>query len=111
MSAINNHIKIDCKSCKYLSDTDGGGFDIRVPINDKETGFYGSAVLHCMIINNNHSIELKELVTDSSSAPSSKPFLNRLLATLDALAEKRLCGNHSICPPEILQAINKKEVC
>ncbi|MCP4235236.1 MAG: hypothetical protein GY770_16915 [Aestuariibacter sp.] len=111
MSKTNANIRIDCKSCQYLSDANDSGFEISVPVNDDVTGFSGSAILHCVVNNDNHIIRLRELIADSSSIPPSATLLRRLNATLNVLAEKRLCGNHHICPSEVLQVINETVVC
>ncbi|MCP4492035.1 MAG: hypothetical protein GY820_32725 [Gammaproteobacteria bacterium] len=112
MCAAKNNINIDCNNCKYLSSTGDGGFDIKVSVNDYETGFSGSAILSCNISDSRHRIDLKELIADRNSVPSSKPLLSRLSRTIDTCAATGLCGNHNICPPELLRAIDDaKKVC
>lgn len=109
MNAKSHGIIIECKNCKYISDNNNGGFDVAVPIKDKETGISGSAKLHCTISHRRHSVELKDWQdADHQSIYPSENLSNRVTATLESFADQRICGNCNICPSEVIQLVEEK---
>jgi hypothetical protein len=109
MNTKGHNIIIDCKKCKYISDHENGGFDVAVPIKDKETGISGSAMLRCTISPKHHRVELKKWQdADDHSIQPSEDLLNRVTATLVTFADQRICGNCNICPSEVIHIVEEK---
>ncbi len=106
MTRKDSGIVIDCKSCRYLSSNDNGGFEVSVNISDRESGVTGLAVLLCEIEDGNHRVKLLQWQTgDSSSAQPNVNLCDRVSEVLDVYASKRLCGRCKLCPCELVQAI------
>jgi len=111
MNSKSHGIVIDCKHCKYISGNENGGFDVSVPIKDKDTGIAGSAELHCTISKHHHVVELNQWHdADHHSIQASENLLNRLTATLVSFADQRICGNCNICPSEVIQIVEKQNL-
>jgi hypothetical protein len=111
MNLKSHGIIVDCKNCNYISDNENGGFDIAVPIKDKETGIAGSAKLHCTISHKHHSVELKKWQNaDHKPIHASEDLLSRVSATLESFADQRICGNCNICPSKVVQIVEEKNI-
>ena len=98
---------VDCKHCKYLTD-DGDSFDVSVPINDKESGISGNATLHCTVSDTGHSVELLHWFDDDEQPiQPSENLSQRVESTLCQVADKKLCGNCHICPPQVVDIVKQ----
>jgi hypothetical protein len=110
MNSKSHGIIVDCKNCKYISDTENDCFDVTVPIKDNETGIAGSAKLHCAISGKYHSIELKTWQdANHRSIYVSENLFSRVTATLASFADQRICGNCNICPAEVIKIAKDKK--
>ncbi len=108
MSLKSAGIIVNCESCKYLSASDQGGFDVTVAINDVETGIAGLARLHCTTTDKHHSVELTEWnPVDNYSKRPTENFLKRVGVILDFFANQRICGNRKICPSEVIRIVEE----
>jgi len=109
MGLKKHGITVDCEHCKYTSSDDRGGFDITVPIIDSETGVSGPARLRCIVSAKQHAVELLEW-DDLDHHPDEpvKSLQQRVSATLNFVAERRVCGNRNICPSEVIRIVEKK---
>ena len=108
MSLKKHGVIIDCKHCKCASTNGYGGFDIIVPISDGETGIVGTAKLHCTVTSERHQVEMTEW-QDANRHPiqPSDNLQQRVSATLTFLADHRVCGNHNICPSEVIRIVDE----
>lgn len=109
MNSKSHNIIVDCKNCKYISDNESGGFDVAVPIKDKETGIVCSAKLHCTVSSEHHSIELKKWQdANHQQVHASENLLSRVTATLASFADQRICGNCKVCPTEVIRITEER---
>lgn len=101
-------VSVDCGRCEYASADARDGFEVAVPIRDIETGTTGNATLICFVSSDRHRVELKEW-NDAGGLPiqPSAEVQQRLLAVLDVLADQKVCGNHQICPADVVQIVEK----
>ena len=90
--------------CTYVSRGNGSSFDVTVPISDGETGVIGKATLHCTVSPECHTVKMSEWQdTKGRSIHPSGNLEQRIEATLCFVADHRVCGNHSICPSEVVR--------
>jgi hypothetical protein len=108
MSWNNCGVSVDCGRCEYASSDVRDGFEETVPITDIETGTSGSATLLCFVSSHRHRVELKQW-TDADGLPvqPSAEVQQRLLGVLDALADQKVCGNHQICPADVVRVVEQ----
>ncbi|MES9961366.1 MAG: hypothetical protein ABW082_13900 [Sedimenticola sp.] len=104
MSIKKNGIVVKCENCCCLLNEGNGGFDVDVPISDSQTGVTGEAVIHCIISNGHHTVELMNW-KDSEHHIIEPPrnIQKRLTETLEFVAENRICGNQNLCPSEVVR--------
>lgn len=101
-------ILIDCKNCKFASSDGCGSFEVIVPLGDSETGFVGTAKLHCTVSSARHQVEFEDWHDPvlRATRPSVK-IQPRLSAALTFVAEHRLCGKCNICPSEVTRIVDE----
>lgn len=106
MSIEKRHIAIACEQCRFCREDGCGGFDVEVPISDKEQGIQGLARIHCVTDESSHRVEL-ESWQDADGTPLSPPedTSQRLGEALELVAQRRLCGNGKLCPQEIVRVV------
>ena len=105
-------IILDCKHCLYTSSHARGSFDVAVPIIDSESGISGSASLRCRVSDEGHTVDLLEWRGfDQHDGRSGETLQKRVNSMLDFVAERRICGNCSICPPEIIRIVEDTGTC
>ncbi|MGB5563993.1 MAG: hypothetical protein WBN02_16935 [Sedimenticolaceae bacterium] len=108
MSWDKSGVSIDCGCCEYASCDGRDCFEVTVPISDIETGTAGNAMLLCSISSGGHKVELKEWNDARGQAIlPTEEVQQRLLAVLDALADKKVCGNHQICPADVVRIVEQ----
>lgn len=109
MSWNNNGVSVDCGRCEYASGGDGrGSFEVTVPISDIETGTAGIATLLCAVSSGGHRVELKDWTDAGGRAIlPTEEVQQRLLVVLDALADQKVCGNHQICPADVVRIVEE----
>lgn len=99
-------IAIDCARCKFIASQSEGRFAVTVPVTDESSGLAGQATLHCQVSSQAHCVELSKL--DSRETPvieAGSGLDQRLASALDYVAKKRLCGNRSLCPAEVVSVV------
>jgi len=108
MSVKNWGVTVDCGRCEFASSDGRDSFEVTVPIGDIETGIDGTAKLHCSISVGRHEIKL-EAWNDTAGHPIRPPAKTqrRLLAALGKLADQRICGNHQICPADVVRVVEE----
>ena len=103
-----NDISLGCENCVCVSEESLDAFDISVPVRDAKTGVNGTAKIHCAISSTGHHLALKEWQDENLQQihPSDDMQL-RLDELLEFVEDRKLCGNCSICPNEIVQIAKK----
>ncbi len=108
MKIKRKDITVDCEHCVYSSSDNRGNFEITVPIIDSETGISGPANLRCGVSAKGHTVELLEWRGfNGHQSQSLEDLVQRVSATLDFVAERRICGNRNICPSEVIQVVEE----
>jgi hypothetical protein len=106
MSLKKHGVILDCEQCTCTSSDDHGGFDVTVPISDSDTDTAGPARLCCIVSPERHTVELKEWQdADYHPVQLSENLQKRVSALLTSIADKRVCGNRNICPPEVVRIV------
>ena len=108
MSLKKHGVIVDCEHCKYASTNGCGGFDIIVPVSDSEARITGTAKLHCTVCTEYHRVELTEW-QDANRHPiqPSDNLQQRVSATLNFVADHRVCGNRNICTSEVIRIVDE----
>jgi hypothetical protein len=85
-------------------------FDVAVPVVDDETEIQGLARLHCRVSPQAHSADLADWSSnDVPVIPAGGELGRRLSSALDYVAEKRLCGNRSLCPRAVVSGVENND--
>lgn len=109
MSLRKEDFIIGCEQCKCGTRDGRGGFVVTVPLRDNVSGLEGTAVLKCAVSPKRHSVELEQwLDDDSHSIRPSAAVEKRLLQAIDYVADKRVCGNRHICPPDVVRTVEEQ---
>ena len=105
----NNGVKISCESCTYLAVDGEDGFEVSVPLSTAEPGMHGVARLHCVVGPDSHRVELVSWTTaEGQTAAPPEELSRRVAGALCFIAERRICGNHHICPAEVIRVVKKQ---
>jgi len=108
MSIKRHNLAIDCSQCQFRSASGGGSFDVVVPVSDTETGTAGPAKLHCSVTLELHAVELTEWRDEQGQIIEPPDELrHRLSEALGFVAERRICGNHRLCPTEVVRVVEQ----
>jgi hypothetical protein len=108
MSLEKFGVKISCEGCRYVALDSGEGFEVSVPLKIGDTALSGVATLHCTPGPESHRVELVDWTTDAQVAPATLEDVRRRVAgALDFIAERRICGNHHICPAEVIRVVKE----
>ena len=101
-------IIVDCEHCVYDSSDDQGVLRITVPIIDSDTGISSPASLRCTVSPERHSVEFWEWhdINHQSVQPVDK-LQQRVSAAFNVVANRQVCGNRNICPPEVIRFVEK----
>ena len=109
MSVKKCGVELFCESCKYLRDSQDGGFEIDVPLSMGDGELSGMAKLHCVVSSERHRVELIELLdAESRTVHPSSEDLAQVSAALDFVGQHCICGNQRICPPEIVRVVKAR---
>ena len=109
MSVRKCGVELFCESCKYLRESQDGGFEIDVPVSMGEGELSGMARLHCVVSRERHRVELIELLDAESRAIHPAPEeLEQVSAVLDFVGQHRICGNQRICPPDVVRVVKAR---
>ena len=101
-------IAIDCANCQFIASHSTGDFAVSVPVTDEASELAGQATLHCRVSSQAHDVELAKLhFPEASMAATDRELDRRLTGALEFVAEKRLCGNRSLCPTEVVELVEK----
>jgi hypothetical protein len=101
-------VTIDCASCRFIASQNRGSFDVIVPVADEGAGLAGHARLHCRVSPQTHVVELAEWHCPEAPVITAGSDLDRRLSgALAFVAEKRLCGNRSLCPTQVVDVVEK----
>jgi len=81
---------------------------VAVPLGDIETDINGTATLLCSISSGRHQVKLKEW-NDAVGHPirPSAEIQQHLETALGDLADQQICGNHQICPTDVVEIVEK----
>jgi len=109
MSLEKNGLVIDCEHCVCRSEDGHGAFSIDVPVSDRESGVTGLARIRCEVSSERHSVELGDLALDKQDAPPGavRTMRERAAPVLAYVAQKRVCGNRHICPPDVIRIVER----
>ena len=102
---------IDCGNCEFIGARDVDNFDVVVPVVDETAETKGCARLRCHVSPQTHTVELAEWSSsdDASIIRLDGEFGRHLSTALDYVAERRLCGNRTLCPKEVVNIVAKTE--
>lgn len=108
---IKKHgVTVGCEHCHCVHSDDTGSFDVTVPIETGESRGAAIAKLHCVVTPVRHEVELVEWDSaQDNQAAASAESQQQLSAVLEYIAERRICGNHKICPPEVIEVVRKQD--
>jgi hypothetical protein len=108
MSLEKFGVKISCEGCTYVAVDSQEGFEVSVPLEIGDAALSGVATLHCTPGPGSHKVELVEWTTDAQVAPATlEDVRQRVAGALDFIAERRICGNHHICPAEVIRVVKE----
>jgi hypothetical protein len=101
-------VKISCEGCHYVAVDREGGFEVTVPVGTADAECVGTARLRCLVTPQSHEIELVAWEgTASMPAEAMESVRRRLSDALHFVAERRICGNHHICPAEVIRIVKE----
>ena len=106
---MNRHgVTIDCASCQFAASHNEDSFDVIVPVADEGGDLAGKAKLRCRVSSQTHVVEMAEWHCREAPVIQAGSDLDRRLRdVLDFIAEKRLCGNRSLCPSQVVDVVEK----
>ena len=107
MGLTKNGLVIDCEQCVCRSEDGRGGFDIDVPVSDRDSGFTGIARIRCAVSSAGHKVELDSWAVGAEQTPEDVigAIRERADLVLEYVAQKRICGNRDICPSEVVRIV------
>jgi hypothetical protein len=106
---LKKEFAIECEHCQCGTRDGRGGFVVTVPLRDNVSGLKGTATLRCTVSPSRHSVELEQwLDDDSHRIQPSAAVEKRLLQVVDYVADKRICGNRHLCPPDVVQTVEQQ---
>jgi hypothetical protein len=105
------NITVACEHCRLASSDDKGGFAVIVPVNDIQSAIFFQATLSCTVSPQAHRVSVRQVV-DCGGAVVDLPAETqaRVAAMLNHVAEKRVCGNRSVCPSAVVGVVNRQAV-
>ncbi|MDJ0741448.1 MAG: hypothetical protein QNJ91_17185 [Gammaproteobacteria bacterium] len=106
MSLSKHGVVVTCEHCRFVAEDRHGGFEVIVPLHDTRSGTAGSATLQCRVERERHAVELARWV-DAAGRPARVPddAATRARAALAYVAERRVCGNRGLCPPQVVDVV------
>lgn len=106
MSLRKHGVVVTCEQCRFVAEDRHGGFEVVVPLHDDASGTAGSATLQCRVERDRHAVELAHWV-DATGQPAQMPddSATRARAALAYVAERRVCGNRRLCPPQVVDVV------
>ena len=109
MSLRKEQFTVSCEHCRCGESDGGGEFVVTVPLRDNLSGLKGKARLRCSVSPSRHNVELEQwLDDDSHPIQPSADVEERLLQVVDYVADKRVCGNRNICPPDVVRTVERQ---
>ncbi len=109
MSLRKKEFIVYCEHCKCGKSDGGAEFVVTVPVRDNLSGLKGTARLRCSVSSSRHNVDLEQWIGDDSQPiQPSADVEKRLLHVVDYVAEKRVCGNRHICPPDVIRAVEQQ---
>ena len=88
--------------------SNGGEFDIAVPLSEPGSSTAGWATLHCSVSPGQPRVAL-----GSWQGPSGQPVTSgevtqrRIDAALEFVATHRICGSRHLCPSEVVDIVDR----
>ncbi|MDP2823940.1 MAG: hypothetical protein Q8O52_14845 [Sulfuritalea sp.] len=108
MGLQKNGVKISCEDCKSVAGDGRGGFDVTVPLSAAAIGVAGTARFHCVVTPERHEVELVGWTNDDRLSPETLEKVRQGVSdTLRFVAERRICGNHHVCPVEVIRIVKE----
>ena len=109
MSLRKKDFVVDCEHCVFGMSDGVGSFNVTVPLRDNASDIKGMARLKCSVSPDRHEVELKQWLDDGlRPIQPSASVEKRLLQMLDFVANKRICGNRHLCPPEVVRTVEQE---
>jgi hypothetical protein len=102
----HNGVTISCEACRCVAGDEQGAFEVMVPVS--AGGFAGTARIRCVVSGGDHQVEL--LAWADAARQAVEPpadVLERLSAVLSFVAEQQICGNHHVCPTEVVRIVKE----
>jgi hypothetical protein len=101
-------ITIDCAGCQFIGSHERGSFDVVVPVADENSGLGGRVRLSCRASSQTHVVKLAAWQDQKTPVVAPGSDLDRRLTkALAFVADKRLCGNRSLCPSQVVDLVEK----
>lgn len=101
-------VAIDCANCQFVASQNKESFAVVVPVADEASNLAGQATLHCHVSSQTHVVKLAAWHSPQAPAIAEGSDMDRrLIGALEFVAEKRLCGNRSLCPTEVVELVEK----
>ena len=99
---------IHCENCRFAcASAKHGTFDVTVPLTDVKARRDYVACLRCEVDASGHRIAVKRFQDSEGATVSPSPeSRNRIDKLLAEIARKKICGNATICPTEVVNAVH-----
>jgi hypothetical protein len=102
MAVLKDGVRIHCEECRCIAAADRV-FEMQVPVS-LDSGGTGIALLRCDLRNERHDVRLKSWRGPSAGQAASRD-MQRIMAVLDVIGRKNVCGSAKVCPEAIARRI------
>jgi hypothetical protein len=104
MALLKDGVKVLCEECTCVAQEDGV-FEMRVPVS-LDSGGTGMAMLRCDLRSHHHEVQLTAWDGPSGTRTGGGDK-RRIMAVLDAIGRRNVCGNDKICPSAVVHYVHE----